>query len=261
MTVQHDDPPPLAFFTPALHQAPLVGHESKIFLLDFFGAKGPTKNGIRVPASRILTAFPTFPGNTFLGFAIPPARLPGRGGGGPAAAKKAQGVIWGKDPKHYAGREGVLREVAKVATLHSTLSARDAPHGLRGDPNIVFHGHLKREEWQALLAESMFMLGLGNPLVGPSAVDAVVAGCVYLNPTYDKPVKEAYFSQHPYLAASEELRDHVCSARLSDTAAMVACAEKAVAREVSPVIPRELTEEAYDLRIEAIFGPFVPAAH
>ena len=43
------------------------------------------------------------------------------------------------------------------------------------------------------------MIGLGNPLVGPSAVDAVVAGCVYINPVYDQPVKEEYWSQHPYL--------------------------------------------------------------
>ena len=39
------------------------------------------------------------------------------------------------------------------------------------------------------------MLGLGNPLVGPSAVDAVVAGCVYIDPTYDAPVKDVYHSQ------------------------------------------------------------------
>ena len=45
----------------------------------------------------------------------------------------------------------------------------------------------------------MFMLGLGN-LFGASAVDAVVAGCVYINPTYKTPVKDVYWSQHPYLA-------------------------------------------------------------
>lgn len=44
-----------------------------------------------------------------------------------------------------------------------------------------------------------FMIGLGNPLVGPSAVDAVVAGCVYINPIYDQPMKEMYWSQHPFL--------------------------------------------------------------
>ena len=92
-------------------KAPLIGHEHKVFLLDFFGAKGPTRGGIKVPPSRILTAFPTFPGNTFLGFAVPRARLPSSepGGRGAVAAKRAQGVIWGKDPKHYAGRDALLK--------------------------------------------------------------------------------------------------------------------------------------------------------
>ena len=52
-----------------------------------------------------------------------------------------------------------------------------------------------------------FMIGLGNPLVGPSAVDAVVAGCVYINPIYDQPVKDMYWSQHPYLEKEVSLYD------------------------------------------------------
>ena len=63
---------------------------------------------------------------------------------------------------------------------------------MRGHPNIVFHGHLSGDEWRALLLRSKFVLGLGNPLVGPSAVDAIVAGCVYINPAYAAPVKDVY---------------------------------------------------------------------
>jgi len=95
---------------------PLVGHEEKVFLLDFFGAKTPTRQGIRVPPARILTAFPTYPGNTFLGYAIPPARLPPLPGAPGYLPKLRQGVIWGKDPKHYAGREV---KKAHLATWHS----------------------------------------------------------------------------------------------------------------------------------------------
>lgn len=39
----------------------------------------------------------------------------------------------------------------------------------------------------------------GDPLSGPSAVDAVVAGCAYLNPVYSKPMMDIYNSQHPFL--------------------------------------------------------------
>ena len=67
-----------------------------------------------------------------------------------------QGVIWGKDPKHFVGRSDWLKAAASVAgvTLHSTLSTRDAPASLRNLPNIVFHGHLTKPAWQKLLAES-----------------------------------------------------------------------------------------------------------
>lgn len=51
---------------------------------------------------------------------------------------------------------------------------------------------------------------LGDPLAGPSAVDAVVAGCTYINPVFAAPVKVIYHSQHPYLAQSVG-EPYVCS--------------------------------------------------
>jgi hypothetical protein len=101
-----------------------------------------------------------------------------------------------------------------------------------------------------------FMLGIGNPLVGPSAVDAVVAGCVYINPTYTQPVKDVYMSQHPYLA-DRVGAPHVCSAPLGDAEGMANCATQAISQEVQPIIPNELTESAYSGRVKQIFGPYV----
>ena len=63
--------------------------------------------------------------------------------------------------------------------------------------------------------------------------------------------------KHPYLEERVGA-PHVCSAKLSNVPAVVACAAAAVAAEVPPLIPAELTEEAYDARLEAIFGPFLP---
>lgn len=94
--------------------------------------------------------------------------------------------------------------------------------------------------------------------MGPSAVDAVVAGCVYINPTYKRPTKDVYWSQHPFLA-DRVGAPHVCNADLDDANAVKACVRAAVAREVPPLIPKELTETAYTARIEQIFGPFLPS--
>lgn len=55
----------------------------------------------------------------------------------------------------------------------------------------------------------MFFLS-GDPLSGPSAVDAVMAGCVYLNPVFTFPMKKIYNSQHPFLAQNVG-EPYVCS--------------------------------------------------
>ena len=52
---------------------------------------------------------------------------------------------------------------------------------------------------------------------------------------------------------------HVCDADLDDVNAVKACVRAAVASQVPPLIPKELTEAAYTARIENIFGPFLPA--
>ena len=170
-----------------------------------------------------------------------------------------EGVIWGKDPKHYEGRWDLIKALAEDgAVLHSTLDVKRVPRAPR-HPNIRYHGHLSKAEWHDLLGTSMFMLGLGNPLVGPSAVDAVVAGCVYINPTYSKPVKDVYWSQHPYLA-DRVGAPRVCNANLDDVQAVKACVRGAVAKAQAPFIPVELTEESYVSRLQKIFGPFLPAA-
>ena len=41
-------------------------------------------------------------------------------------------------------------------------------------------------------------------------MDAVMAGCVYLNPVYATPLKKIYNSQHPYLAQTVG-EPYVCS--------------------------------------------------
>ena len=91
------------------------GLDDRIYILDFFGAKSKLRGaGMNVPAKRFLTAFDTSDMNTFLGYFMEP---PPAGIGG-ASKKKQQGVIWGKDTRHFDGRQPLLTEVAnKVRTV------------------------------------------------------------------------------------------------------------------------------------------------
>lgn len=45
-------------------------------------------------------------------------------------------------------------------------------------PNVKWHGSLSSKEWKALLKESKFLIGLGDPLLGPSAIEAISAGSI-----------------------------------------------------------------------------------
>eukprot|EP00600_Ochromonadales_sp_CCMP1393_P005461 CAMPEP_0174960418 /NCGR_PEP_ID=MMETSP0004_2-20121128/3695_1 /TAXON_ID=420556 /ORGANISM="Ochromonas sp., Strain CCMP1393" /LENGTH=277 /DNA_ID=CAMNT_0016208793 /DNA_START=226 /DNA_END=1056 /DNA_ORIENTATION=- len=100
----------------------LVGQESKVYILDFFGSKGLRGKGMAIPMNRFLTAFGS-PMNSFLGYFME------TGTDSKVSVKKeAQGVIWGKDVKHFHGKEQLLKSVASSVTLISTASSKVFNH-------------------------------------------------------------------------------------------------------------------------------------
>jgi hypothetical protein len=262
----------------------LRGREGDTFLLAFFGLRsGALASGaLTLPHAHVLTAFPTSLGGTFLGFDVAPRWSPRAGqcpagalaaGGAVAAAcaagaaaaaagapplppRIARGVVWGKKPDYFAARGGWLRAAAELAPLHTTASAAVA-----GDAPLKHHGHLGRGEWDALLAGSAFFLGLGDPLLGPSALDALGAGAVFVNPTFEggaggvRTELQAWGSQHPFLASMGA--PYVCNARLDDGDALRACVEGALALDLPPLVPAEFSVEAYAQRVDAIFGAWL----
>lgn len=225
----------------------LVGHESKIYILDFFGSPGLRGNSLNIDLKRILTAYGS-QWNSFLGYFIKPSDIEGAAGGGGSTERTEGGVIWGKDTKHFEGREGLLRAVAEQAPLSSTATSQVFRH-----PNVKWLGHQTADSWKALLRRSKFMIGLGNPLLGPSAMDAISNGCVFINPIYRVPMRDGAFkSQHPY--AVEHIGEpYVCSYPEQDQAALLNCVKKAQKENLTPFIPKDFTEEAYLARVEKLF--------
>ena len=161
----------------------LLGNERKVFILDYLGAGGSQLNSrrsdsslaSRVPADRFLTAYGLDPAHAFLGFSMAPAVAA-------FSIKKHQGVIWGKSSSFLIKHTDLLSQIADVVELHSTCSVEVLKH-----PNIHWHGSLSDTDWMVLLRESKFLLGLGDPVLGPSAIDAVASGVVYINPVYAEP--------------------------------------------------------------------------
>lgn len=218
----------------------IKGHDKKIYILDFFGSEKLRGSGLNIPIKRFLTAYGS-PGNTFLGYYIEELKFNN-------ITKKNQGVIWGKDVKHFEGKIDMLKKLADSTKLISTATMPVFSH-----QNVVWNGHKSRIEWMKLLSESKFLLGLGDPLLGPSAIDCIAVGCVYINPIYDKSVRNnAYNSQHTYAAKSIG-KPYVCSYRIENFVELQTCVDKAMQTDLGPFIPSDFSKGNYFSRVKEIF--------
>lgn len=228
----------------------LQGQAHKVYVLDFFGSERLPKEKpqFKIPASRFLTAY-GYPGNQFLGYYIDSREFDEARKVLGEKPKQRQGVVWGKDPRHFSGgRDRVLAQVAALVPLHSTASTPVFRH-----ENVAWRGHQDRAGWLRLLAESKFLIGLGDPLLGPSAIDAISMGCMYINPVHDKPVRGRFKTQHDY-AVEHIGAPYVCSAHLNDFTSVRRCVELALQTDLPAFIPPDFQIDAYLARVKRIFS-------
>ena len=127
---------------------------------------------MKVSRKNILTAFPVAGGQSFLGFFFSSSTLKFVQALTANATRSTpptyRGVIWGKkqDYLHTAAGESIIRHVAALSPLISTLPLQVSQ--VRRQENVTYVGHLDKPAFRALLANSKFLLGLGDPLSGPS---------------------------------------------------------------------------------------------
>lgn len=237
----------------------LRGHEKKIFVMDFFGSKSVRNSGIPgLQMKRILTAYGSQWNNTYLGYFIDRAQhsvLSSK-----ALHKKQQGVVWGKDAKHLSGSEKLLEALASDTELDVTLYSTASSAVLKMP--ILSTGHLDPTKWHELLAESKFLIGMGNPILGPSAIDAISMGCLFIDPIYQKGSRSVckkssngncYNSQHPF-AVERIGQPYVCSYREHNSVELKHCIKLALKTTLQPMIPKELEKEEYVRRVKYIFS-------
>jgi hypothetical protein len=226
------------------------GLDDRIYILDFFGSERLRGSGLTIPPSRILTAFGS-KWNTFLGYYM--EELDHREM--TSIKKKHQGVIWGKDTKHYTAekvqqlKQLLDSDVMTGVQLISTSTSQILVHS-----SVKWVGHVSASEWKSLLMESKFLIGLGDPLLGPSAMDAIAYGCMYINPVYQKghPKREVHLSQHPYAEHSIG-EPFVCSYKIDSFNELRGCVEKALKTGLQMGIPADLSKERYLERVRKIF--------
>ena len=173
----------------------------KYFVVDYFGTQS-LHNNRNINLKQILTPYAYDGSNTAIHMVT--AQLPRSQW---SSIRERKGVLWSKDSAAAFDLQDLLRQVSAVMPIQTTFAV-GASAKMRYGPNISHLGYMKNSSaYLQLLTSSRYLLGVGLPLVGPTALEAIAHGCVYINPIFNPPrttgkarTKYAYTSQHPFVA-------------------------------------------------------------
>mmetsp|Transcript_28396 Transcript_28396/g.60557 ORF Transcript_28396/g.60557 Transcript_28396/m.60557 type:complete len:600 (-) Transcript_28396:90-1889(-) len=195
---------------------------AKVWLLDTFGTDGTVTNNTffgrqlpmtNYPLRRFLSFVPGYAErNTYLGVATLQAVDIGR-----PSRKKWQCLLWSKVQPWLDERKGfpawhheLLLEYTKHCHVIATIDAKDTAKSKdaieRCCPDVEIQGVAKPAEFLELMRSSAVYLGVGEPLIAPSAFEALNLGTHVIQPRFpepkilqNKPITQEWTSQHPFL--------------------------------------------------------------
>ena len=221
------------------------------YSVDFWGTpRQQVARGTKV--DEYLVPYPYPCGNTFLGFRVEDAAYRAD----PPPKKKGLVLILGKEPKYFT--PAVRRALDAVAKLDGVKLVATVPRDkARGLPTFIENrGLLDAEGYSKLLGEAQVALGLGDPVLGPGALDALEHGCAVVQVRYPRPRVEKWVNprlpwrtQHDFVDAVGA--PWVASVSLEEYPDAVRRALDAVAREPPRSrLPAEYSDAALLRRVE-----------
>lgn len=111
-------------------------------------------------------------------------------------------MIWAKSYKYIHEKLPILREISEYLPLVGTFGEDSSRSEIQFITQFPF---MNRTAFLQLLSSSLFLIGVGNPLDGPTALEAIAHGCIFINPRFsppihveNKPTRYLYTSQHPF---------------------------------------------------------------
>ena len=114
-----------------------------------------------------------------------------------------QVVLWSKSARYFYNQLPMLREISKIIPIVGTFGVLESSPELAFIKQLPF---LNRTAFLQLLTSSRILLGVGEPLDGPTALEAISHGCIYINPIFQPPIQVQskpthfnYTSQHPFI--------------------------------------------------------------
>jgi hypothetical protein len=152
----------------------IAKEKCKFRIVDYWGTP-PIQNGFNFNLSQFWTPFDfQHPPNYRLGYMIELNE--------PASPKKWQGLVWGKEPRYFTPNWHIIRRIAAVVPLIMTAKEITEPGAI--PPNVTNLGIVSQAVRTQLLAESLFIIGLGDPVLGATPLEAIASGAAYINPQY-----------------------------------------------------------------------------
>jgi len=162
----------------------------KRYDVDFWGTPAAQARRGSAPADYIVP-YPYPCGNTWIGFRSEDAAFRSR----PPAAKGRTVVVMGKEAKYFtAAAAGALAAVAAlpgVSEVVATVVAGGAASA-RLPRTVRNAGLLDAAAYAALLGDAAVVVGLGDPVLGPAALDALEHGAALVLLRYPTPRAEKY---------------------------------------------------------------------
>ena len=249
--------PDKAVFDKILENPCFVSKKAVLLVADFFGTS-PAHADSRIGAARYATMYPQ-KDNLFLGYAVDATSV--------ATQRLGDGthcILWGK-AAHYFKPEvlAMLRQIKApgngLLTFHFQASI---PQPLSAQTGVTFSraGVLPKDEWHKFLSTCHCVIGLGDPLVGPTAFEAMGHGALYVNPRFakERDINGAmYTSQHPYL---ENIKGdgsaYVCNYLYADAPSLQHCINHASTLSLPPFVPEEYRRTALRDRLEKYLNKF-----
>lgn len=132
-------------------------------------------------------------------------------------------VIYGKEAYMWANSSEIL-EIGKQKTINSLYSSQITAsrytqiHATVEDykraveyakMDFYNHGVLNAPEFNKLLRRSKVFLGLGFPVEGPSPLEAISNGVIFIQPKFDPPKSRLtypFFSEKPTMRQVEDFK-------------------------------------------------------
>ncbi|XP_013409315.1 alpha-1,6-mannosylglycoprotein 6-beta-N-acetylglucosaminyltransferase A [Lingula anatina] len=167
-------------------------------------------NPIDLELQQFFTMFPHTVDNSFMGFVIERPSVDNNG----TIERHNQALIYAKRDGYFIGKKPYLDVIHEFLEIHATsakMEGFDKENVTYTPEYAVNHGLLHGPDYYKLLYQSKLFVGLGFPYEGPAPLEAIAAGCVFINPRFSPPLSRknsAFFSgkptfreitsQHPY---------------------------------------------------------------